>query len=443
MKSLKIKKEVFEMSKQWLKQLLIYITKVYNISELIKRAKDSRIKPQIPTKAVFFTVLIGFLFRMKSFNKLSHWLKSKRLNKLIPRKFRLPYIDTIRRSLSGWDMSEQKRIHQAVIEKSRRNKVFRKGTIGGFTVVAFDGVEVFESIHKCCGECLTRVIDGVTHYFHRFVVCMTVGSDPHIIFGAELLHPREDRSEKKEGELTGGKRLLKNLHEQYHHFADIVVTDALYMNKPWIEMVLSCGMDAVIRVKDERLTIVQDALGLFSKRKADMIWTINPCQSKIKRSKNKEKKMTVSVWDEETLEWNGLRLRFLRFIEEIEETTYVGKDGTRRVMHREIWVSSTAGQHVTPQVIWEIAHKRWDIENNGFHELKGSWHIDHCFEHNAVALEAIVYMCILAFNLFQLYIFRCVHDFRKKNITQESVVEDMLFEAVIGAKPMPEIISTA
>ena len=171
------------MSKQWLKQLLIYINKVYNISELMKRAKDSRIMPQIPVQAVFFTVLMGFLLRMKSFNSLNHWLHAKRFKKLVPRKIRLPYIDTIRRSLSGWDMSEQKRSHQAVIEKCRRNKVFRKGTIGGLIVVAIDGVEVFESIHKCCDECLTRVIDGVTHYFHRFVVCMTVGSDPHIIFG--------------------------------------------------------------------------------------------------------------------------------------------------------------------------------------------------------------------------------------------------------------------
>lgn len=228
----------------------------------------------------------------------------KRFKKLIPSKLRLPYVDTIRRSLSGWDMSEQKRSHQAVFEKCRRNKTFRKGTIGGLTVVAIDGVEVFESIHKYCNECLTRVIDGVTHYFH--------------------------------------------------HFADIVVADALYMNKPWIETVLSCGMDAVIRVKEERLTIVQDALGLFSKRNADASWEIEKTQCKVKRSKNKDKKITVSVWDEEKFEWNGLSLRFLRFIEEVEETIYVGGNGKRRVVTHEMWIASTVGKHVTPQVIWEI-----------------------------------------------------------------------------------------
>ena len=33
---------------------------------------------------------------------------------------------------------------------------------------------------------------------------MTVGKSPHVIFGQEMLKPR-DGSEKDEGELTGGK----------------------------------------------------------------------------------------------------------------------------------------------------------------------------------------------------------------------------------------------
>lgn len=223
---------------------------------------------------------------------------------------------------------------------------------------------------------------------------------------------------------------------------DIVVTDALYMNKPWIETVLSCGMDAVIRVKDERSILVKDALGLFSKRQADTGWIIKQPAPKTNRSKQKDKKITISVWDEENFEWNGLTLRFLRFTEEIEETSYVGKQGERGVILREMWVASTAGKHVSSRTIWEIIHKRWDIENNGFHELKGSWHMDHCFEHNAVALEAIVYLCIMAFNLFQLFVFRCIRNFRKQRITQQSVVNDMLFETV-GGKALPYIFSTA
>ncbi|MGO5094144.1 hypothetical protein ACTQ38_17230, partial [Clostridium sp. LCP25S3_F10] len=43
----------------------------------------------------------------------------------------------------------------------------------------------------------------------------------------EMLESKRDGSDKDEGEITGGKRLIKRLYKQYHHFADIIVADAL------------------------------------------------------------------------------------------------------------------------------------------------------------------------------------------------------------------------
>ncbi|WP_434641997.1 hypothetical protein PQ692_11005 [Thermoanaerobacterium thermosaccharolyticum] len=43
-----------------------------------------------------------------------------------------------------------------------------------------------------------------------------------------MLEPKQDGSDKDEGEITGGKRLIKKLYKQYHHFADIIPADALY-----------------------------------------------------------------------------------------------------------------------------------------------------------------------------------------------------------------------
>ncbi|WP_244262752.1 hypothetical protein [Thermoanaerobacter siderophilus] len=43
----------------------------------------------------------------------------------------------------------------------------------------------------------------------------------------------------------------------------------MYCKTSWIKEVLAIGMDAVVRVKDERLHIVKDALGLFKKREAN------------------------------------------------------------------------------------------------------------------------------------------------------------------------------
>ena len=118
---------------------------------------------------------------------------------------------------------------------------------------------------KSCSDCLSRKNRaGETEYFHRSVICMTVGKTPHVILGQEMLKPR-DGAEKDEGELTGGKKLIRRLKERHGHFADVIVADALYLNAPFINTIKECGLDAVIRLKDERRELFQDAESLFKR----------------------------------------------------------------------------------------------------------------------------------------------------------------------------------
>lgn len=178
---------------------------------------------------------------------------SKRLRNCIRGK--IPKIDAIRDLLSRIDPEEIQKIHEETIETIKRNRVFREGTIGGYVVAGIDGVELFSSTKKSCPDCLTRKNRaGETEYFHRSVVCMTVGSSPHVIIGQEMLKPRDD-PEKDEGELTGGKRLVERLRKRHGHFADVVVADALYLNAPFINTIKKNGLETVIRLKDEKRSI--------------------------------------------------------------------------------------------------------------------------------------------------------------------------------------------
>lgn len=93
---------------------------------------------------------------------------------------------------------------------------------------------------------------------------MTVGKAPHVILGQEMLKPR-DGAEKDEGELTGGKRLVEQLRKRHGHFADVIVADALYLNAPFINTIKENGLEAVIRLKDEKRLIFQDAGGFFNR----------------------------------------------------------------------------------------------------------------------------------------------------------------------------------
>ena len=263
------------MSKSYLKQLLTYINKVYDMGEKINTLKDKRIKSSVGLSTIVFVVLFGFMLQIRSFNRLQHWIEKDKFKKVLPKNAKMLRIDAVRRCLSDFDLDGLKNIHSSVIKTTIKNKVFRNGTIDGLKVAAIDGVELFESTKKCCNRCLSREHrDGTIHYFHRAVVCATVGSNPHIILGQEMLEPKKDSSDKNEGETTGGIRLIKKLYKEYHHFADIVVADALYCKSTWIKEVLSIGMNAVVRVKDERLHIVKDALALFKSREFNKEWII-------------------------------------------------------------------------------------------------------------------------------------------------------------------------
>lgn len=70
------------------------------------------------------------------------------------------------------------------------------------------------------------------------------------------------------------------------------------------------GIDAVVRVKDERLHIVKEAIALFNTRKSDKEWTAN---------QEGNKKTAVIAWDDSEFEMNGLSdtVGFVKFIEKI------------------------------------------------------------------------------------------------------------------------------
>ena len=240
-------------------------------------------------------------------------------------------------------------------------------------------------------------------------MCATVGSDPHIILGQEMLEPKKDSSSKDEGEITGSKRLIKKLYNKYHHFADIIVADALYCKSTWIKEVLSIGMDALVRVKDERLHIVKDALALFKCRGADRDWTV-------KENINTYRK--IKAWDDDNFQMSdsGIEVRFIKFVEEI----HTGD----KIEIKEEWIITT-DKFTSVETLWKIMHKRWDIENNVFHQLKTEWHLDHCFLHSPTGVETVLMFMILAFNLMQLYFFRCIRGFRKKKMLQIDIIEDI------------------
>lgn len=64
-------------------------------------------------------------------------------------------------------------------------------------------------------------------------------------------------------------------------------------------------------------------------------------------------------------------------------------------------------------------HKRWDIEENTFHQLKTYYHADHCYCHEAV--KVIFLLMLIAFNIREMYLYRRIRGFERSKITRKSV----------------------
>jgi len=326
-------------------------------------------------------------------------------------------MDTMRRVLKRFDVGYLHDVNKDIVQIARRNRVFQRNQIGGYTVAAIDGVELFNT-NTSCEECLSRKkITGETEYFHKSVVCMSVGSEPRIILGAEMLHPKKDGSNKDEGEQTGAKRLLEKLYKQYHHFADVVVVDALYLNGPFISSLYSIGIDVVVRMKNERFEIMRDAMGLFKKQEPEYIWEV------AKGSITTQ----IQCWRAPGIYWSNLEFPLYVYLFK-EKISKPNKDDEIK----EVWVATTMDQEKQYETIWEIMHKRWDIENCGFHQLKTHCNINHCFVHNPTAIEAMFMLTLIVFNLLQLYLNCRLHHFSEKKITTKLLVESMLIQAISG-----------
>ena len=166
------------------------------------------------------------------------------------------------------------------------------------------------------------------------------------------------------------------------------------------------------------LYIVKDALGVFKCRQADVEWRVN---------KSGNKYINIKAWDEDDFEMPDaeIKVRFIKFLEEIH-------DGDK-IQLKEAWIITT-NKNISAQTMWKIMHNRWHIENNVFHQLKTEWHLKHCFIHTPTGIEAVLKFMILAFNLMQLYFFKCIRNFRKKRMLQINIIEDLKDEMLFIQK---------
>lgn len=410
-------------SSRKLHQFLRYATQVFGLPRLLQSFVDSRRSPTYTTFEVVNSLFCAALFRRPSINATEGDLKQADFQKLIGRKpqpgAKAFSAEVISNVLDKLDLDGLRNGIEDNIWKAERNKVFREGSYGTLRCVAIDGWEPFCSYDRHCPHCLTREVsvkdptsDAVqkrTQYYHRYVVAMLVGPVLDVVLDFEPVLNAEARRDlgedaHHEGELTAGHRLIDRLHRIYGAFVDALVLDGLYANGPVMTKLDKFGYGGFIVLKKDDNEPLKEALALWQGE--------GPCQEFY----DDDKKEHVALWDVDdidTLDTYKGKVRVIRAI-------ITKRDGTRKT-----WCFAVVGDRARKaarRTALTIVRSRWHIENTGFGQWVKYWNLGRVYRHTPNAIQAILLLWMLVFNLLQLFVYRRLKRERKPKDPCDTII---------------------
>jgi hypothetical protein len=221
--------------------------------------------------------------------------------------------------------------------------------------------------------------EKVQEYYHRIVVAQWAGVTPPAILDVELIKPGE-------GEVVAARRLFERIVKNYERLVDVICADALYLEAPFIRLVLEAGKHVVVVMKQEARELYQDADRLRSLEKPRVV---------------EDQQRTTRLWDLGALESFTTLGRPVRVVWAEELTQELQFKGGKRqsveVSKTWAWVTDLPAAIVPAVLIQRWGHARWDLENRGFNELASHWAMDHCFVHQSTAIATLLLTLAAAF----------------------------------------------
>jgi hypothetical protein len=423
-----------------LQQFEKYAWKVFALPDLLATLHDTRRHPQISAFDVVNSLLHAALLRIPSLNALEGNLREQDFQKLIGHEptpeEKVFSADTISNVLDQLELEEVRAVLAEIIATAERNKAFRAGSYGSRRCVAIDGWEPFSSYDRHCPHCLTRKVKRgevvVEQFYHRYVVALLLGPNLDVVLAIEpvlneeALRDIDPAHRGHEGELTATHRLLARLHQTYGSFIDVIVTDALYANGPWMTKLTAYGYGGLIVLKNEDHEPLKEALALWHGRKPVEIY------------QDLEHKEYIEFWDVddiETLDTYKGKVRVIRAVVTPSDKSDASPS---------TWCFALIGcaRKLSRRSALKATRARWHIENTAFHQWIAYWNLSHVFHHTPNALQALLLLWMLAFNLLQLFLYRRLKRPRRPKDPTDTIrhlVEVMLREVATLRAPIPWI----
>lgn len=376
-----------------------YSEKQFQLPLLAGCFADGRVDPDIPSRAVGLSLLLGEVAHIPSLAQLEQETQLPQWQRWVGYHDAISH-DTFGYAAQRMNPEQLRRAAVFINRRLKRGKDFEASKLHGLLVVSLDANEQFCSDHRCCEDCLTREVTckdaqgnevKKTQYYHKQVYAQLSGPNLSVILDVEPMRPGEE-------ECAAALRLLRRMRQQYGpRFFDVVVVDSWYTNGPFLKTVVQeLGWPVVAVLKQERYEIYQEALALTRGQPSQVV----------ERGEEPNRRR-VEIWDVPSLRFSDTYtdpVRVVRARETWRERTREGKRW-KTVDKQQTWIWVVAGEldAYDGAATRDLGHLRWKIENNAFDELTQHWHLTHVAHHQPVAMVALLWIKIIAFTLFHAF----------------------------------------
>jgi len=356
------------------RRLWTYVTRCLGLQSYFRSPGDGRPQPQIPAKALLWSLLIGQVLRASPFLAVERLVRSSARRALVVSTSFSD--DALGYFTERLDPTFTRAALARVLHQAKRNKAFE--TSGGVGL-AVDGTTVGRCASSGCSLC--RPVRDADHeivgYRHHVVLITVVGTGLSLPFDVEPYGPGDS-------EYTAGQRLLRRAIERLGvRFAAYVVVDGEFATAPFLHTAGDLGLPIVARLKANLPELLAAAQKRFHSQAPKLTFRHGPDR--------------VELWDADDFDpWENLRWETVRVLFYRQQKP----DGE---IIEAFWLTNSPIAKVSSRVLFHRAKSRWEIENQGFNDAKNRHDLEHICHHHPNSLLISWLLTSLGLTIERLY----------------------------------------
>jgi predicted RNA binding protein YcfA (HicA-like mRNA interferase family) len=331
--------------------------------------EDKRKRPQIPAEVIVRSLSEASVFGKKTLLGMDGFLRSPESVRYYGSHRQMVASDTtLERVTAGISRRSIQAIGYDVIDKA-------------------DQENLFDLVLPSGKKLRFGVVDG--HWAGR------VWASVLAVYGQSLGIVDLERYSGRGHELEASRKVWKRAFERLGKgFLGVVAGDGLYATKEDFQLARNHGSHLLVKTDEETLTVVQDAKHLFHAQDVEMLQGVTK-----QRGHDPKRFCDYEVILAEGFLWQGLILS----VAWVEEWKLNKK--TQLMEHSEFYILTTA-TGFTGEDLREMAHLRWEIENNVFKRLNHLVGSKRVWSRKSRVMELFLRMWMIGLTILGGYLFQ-------------------------------------